>query len=139
MAIGRFPQIIYLLSSQIVFQGIRGVDWLLRDSFSKSQCPMNRCPPLHKSTLLVTFAAGTGTRAWIGVKVFCDDRNNLSQPRWWCGWATRDQLPNGTFLDSATMHAESMPIAATHNELITTPTNPRLVFHIDIGIIVHPM
>jgi hypothetical protein len=85
------------------------------------------------------FAAGTGTRVWLGVKVFCDSRNNPPTHRWWCGWATRDQGQNGVFLNSATLHPESMPIVTSHNTPLTTPTNPPLIFHIDVSFLIDPM
>jgi hypothetical protein len=82
------------------------------------------------------FAAGTGTRAWIGIKIFKDDRNTPPVHRWWCGWAARDFV-GGLFLNSATMHAESMPILATSNVPISTPT--AITFHIDVDLLLHPM
>jgi hypothetical protein len=96
-------------------------------------------PVLSQIDLGRYFAAGTGTRAWLGVEIFCDDRNNTPTHRWWCGWATRDRAQNGAFLNSATLHAESMPIVASHYTPLATPTNPPLIFHIDVGIVVHPM
>jgi hypothetical protein len=96
-------------------------------------------PVLTQIDLGRYFAAGTGTRAWLGVEIFYDDRNNPPTHRWWCGWATRDRAHNGAFLNSATLHAESMPIVATHNTPLATPTNPPLIFRIDVGILVHPM
>jgi hypothetical protein len=100
----------------------------------------NETMPILTQTDLGRYsAAGTGTRAWIGVKIFPDDRNNPPTHRWWCGWATRDQAQNGAFLNSATFHAESMPIVGTYNRPLTTPTNPPLVLHIDVDILVHPM
>jgi hypothetical protein len=96
-------------------------------------------PVLTQIDLGRYFAAGTGTRVWIGVKIFCDDRNNPPTHRWWCGWAARDQAQNGVFLNIATLHAESMPIVTSHNTPLATPTNPPLIFHIDVRLLVHPM
>lgn len=93
-------------------------------------------PRLTQIDLPRYFAAGTGTRAWIGIKIFKDDRNTPPVHRWWCGWATRDYL-NGQFLNSATMHRESMPILTNNNAPISTPTN--ITFHIDVDLLLHPM
>jgi hypothetical protein len=93
-------------------------------------------PRLTQIDLVRYFAPGTGTRAWIGIKNFKDDRNTPPVHRWWCGWATRD-FQGGVFLDSATMHVESMPILATNNVPISTPT--AITFHIDVDILLHPM
>ena len=96
-------------------------------------------PTLTQIDLGRYFAIGTGTRAWLGIEIFRDDRNNPQTHRWWCGWATRDRAQNGTFLNSATLNAESMPIVASHNASLARPTNPPLIFHIDVGILIHPM
>ena len=79
----------------------------------------NESMPRHTQTDLDRcFAAGTGTRAWIGIKIFKDDRNNPPRHRWWTGHAHRDFV-NGAFLDSATFHPESMPIVPNHNALLS--------------------
>jgi len=95
-------------------------------------------PRLTQRDLDRYFAAGTGTRLWVGIKIFEDDRNNPPSHRWWAGWATRDRAPNGAFLNSATLHAESMPIVQTHNQLLYLATNP-LIFHLDVAILLNPM
>jgi hypothetical protein len=55
-------------------------------------------PVLTQIDLGRYFAIGTGTQAWLGVNICCDGRNNHPSHRWWYGWATRDQGPNGVFL-----------------------------------------
>lgn len=96
-------------------------------------------PTLTGVDLQRYFAAGTGTRAWIGLKIFCDSRNNPPNHKWWSGWAHRDRAPNGAFLDSATLHPESMPIVATNNAPLANATNPPLTFNLDVAMIIHPM
>ena len=93
-------------------------------------------PRLTQIDLARDFAAGTGTRAWIGIKIFKDDRNTPPVHRWWCGWAARDFV-GGIFLNSATMHAESMPILSINNVPISTPT--AIAFHIDVNMLLYPM
>lgn len=93
-------------------------------------------PQLTQIDLARYFALGTGTRAWIGIKIFKDDRNTPPVHRWWCGWASRDFV-GGVFLNSATMHPESMPILATNNIPISIPT--AITFHIDVDLLLHPM
>jgi hypothetical protein len=85
------------------------------------------------------FAAGGGTRAWMGIKLFKDTRNPNPNPvhRWWVGWAKRDKNNAGAFLDSATLHTESFPVVASHNVPVSTPCN--IVFHIDTTILFEPM
>lgn len=71
-------------------------------------------PCLTQVDLARYFAPGTGAKAWVGVKVFKDNRNILAVHRWWACWAVRDQV-NGQFLDHATLNAESMPVVTTYN------------------------
>ena len=96
-------------------------------------------PRLTQIDLIRYFAAGTGTRAWVGIKIFKDHQNIPPVHRWWCGWATRDSI-NGQcqFLNSATMHAESMPILTINKYApISMPTN--IIFHIDVDLLLHPI
>ena len=93
-------------------------------------------PCLIQVDLARYFAPGTGTRAWVGIKVFGDNRNVPPVHRWWAGWATRDQV-NGQFLDQASLDAESMPIVPIHNIAISIPTN--IIFHIDVNLLISPM
>jgi len=51
----------------------------------------------------------------------------------------RGQAANGTFLNSATLHAESLPIVTTRNQPFSTPTNPPLIFDLDVAVLVYPM
>jgi hypothetical protein len=76
------------------------------------------------------FASGTGTRAWIGIKIW------KSSKQWWCGWASRSRGANNQFLDAPVMSDESMPIASTNNVSILRPTN--IVFHIDVATLLDP-
>lgn len=87
-------------------------------------------PQLADTDLARYFAPGTGTRAWVGIKIW------KSSKRWWCGWARRARAANNQFLDYAVMSNESMPIVTTHNVEIMRPTN--LVFHIDIATLLDP-
>ena len=96
-------------------------------------------PILTQVDLARYFAPGTGTRAWIGVKIFKDHRHNPPNHRWWCGWASRDRAANGTFLDSATINPESMPILHSHNSPLSTQPVPRLSFNIDVAPLIDPM
>ena len=95
-------------------------------------------PKLAEIDLERYFAPGAGTRGWVGVKIFRDDRNTPPNHRWWCGWASRDFDPNTTtFLNTATLNPESMPGLATNNAPLSTPTN--IVFHIDVDMLIHPI
>lgn len=96
-------------------------------------------PTLTQRDLDRYFAAGTGTRLWLAVKVFLDDRNNPPTHRWWAGWAARNRGPNGNFLNSATIHPESMAIVTNHNALLSAATNPPMIFHLDVAILLDPM
>ena len=90
-------------------------------------------PQLTITDLNRYFGPGTGTRCWIGLKIFKTTNGNH---RWWAGIAYRARAPNGTFLDAPDMSPESMPIVASHNTPITAPTN--IVFHIDVATLIDP-
>jgi hypothetical protein len=89
---------------------------------------------LVETDLAKYFAPGTGTRAWVGIKVFKSTSLN-GTPRWWTGWARRRMI-DGQFVDQPDLSQESMPRVNTHNIPITQPTN--CVFHIDIFTLLHP-
>ena len=90
-------------------------------------------PTLVETDLAKYFAPGTGTRAWIGIKVFKSSSANGTH-RWWAGWARR-KMVNGQFLDQPELSKESMP-RIMDNVPITQPTS--LVFHIDVFTLLHP-
>ena len=73
-------------------------------------------PQLTGTDLNKYFGPGTGTRCWIGVKIYKATNGNH---RWWAGIAYRACTPNGTFLDAPDMSPESMPSVASHNTPIT--------------------
>jgi hypothetical protein len=79
-------------------------------------------PILTQRDLERYFAAATGTRLWLGVEIFLDDRD-----------------PDGNFLNSAIIHPESMVIVANHNALLSVATNPPTIFHLDVTILPDPM
>jgi hypothetical protein len=89
-------------------------------------------PTLSERDLGRYFGPGTGTRWWIGIKIF---KNPNGVARWWTGHAQRTMI-NGAFLDVATLHHESMPVVQSHNIDISIPTN--LVFNIDVSTLIHP-
>jgi hypothetical protein len=91
-------------------------------------------PILADRDLARYFGPGTGTRSWIGIKVFKSD-NVGGVHRWWAGHATR-KLVQGVFLDEAEISQESMPRVARNNEPLTQVTNR--FFHIDVAILLHP-
>jgi hypothetical protein len=91
---------------------------------------------LTQVDLVRYFAPGTGTRAWMGIKVFKDKQNVPPIHRWSAGWAARDQA-NGQFLDRASLDAESMPIVPTNNIAVSILTN--IIFHIDVNLLLSPM
>lgn len=91
-------------------------------------------PTLVDKDLVKYFVPGTGTRAWIGIKVFKSSSPNGTH-RWWAGWAKR-RMVNGQFLNQPELSQESMPSVNTNNVPITQPTN--LVFHIDLFTLLHP-
>jgi hypothetical protein len=79
------------------------------------------------------FAPGTGTRVWIGVKVF-KSKAMVPMHCWWMGYAVRPRI-GGVFLDQGDMNIEGMPLA-NPNESIHQPTGR--VFHLDVGDIIYP-
>lgn len=89
-------------------------------------------PTLTERDLQRYFAAGTGTRWWVGLKIF---KNPTGTTRWWAGHAERT-VQNGNFIDTATLHVESMPVVQSHNLDISIPTN--LVFNIRVATLTHP-
>jgi hypothetical protein len=90
-------------------------------------------PHLTATDLNKYFGPGIGTRCWIGVKIFKATNGNH---RWWAGIAYRARTPNGTFLDAPDMSPESIPIVASHNTPITTPTN--IIFYVDVATLIDP-
>ena len=91
-------------------------------------------PTLVDVDLVNYFAPGTGTRAWIGIKIFKSSSPNGTH-RWWAGWARR-RMVNGQFVDQPDLSQESMPRVNTNNVPITQPTN--IVFHVDVFTLLHP-
>jgi hypothetical protein len=83
------------------------------------------------------FYAGTGTRAWVGIKLLKNNPvvNPTGVHRWWVGWAKRRMI-NGAFVDEGELQAESMPVVDTYNVELSLPTN--LIFHIDVGTLLWP-
>ena len=92
-------------------------------------------PTLTGTDLSRYFGLGTGTRAWIGIKIFKNSDPNGTH-RWWCGWAKR-MVVNGQFVDLAEMSNESWPIVPNYNVDLNLPTNT--VFHIDVALLVAPL
>jgi hypothetical protein len=92
-------------------------------------------PQLTQTDLNNYFAPGTGTRAWVGIKVWVHTTNN--HHTWWAGWATRAKDANGQWVDQALFMPGSMPILSTHNASIYDPV-PQLVFPIDVDELIHP-
>ena len=80
------------------------------------------------------FGPGTGTRCWIGIKVF-KAATPTGTSRWWAGYALRKRV-NGVFVNQPDMNAESMGIVASNNVSIHQPTN--IVFHIDVATLIDP-
>ena len=78
------------------------------------------------------FAAHTGTRWWIGMKVF---KNPGRTARWWAGHASRRQI-NGQFQNVTDINPESMPTVHTNNVDLNIPTE--LGFHINVSTLIHP-
>lgn len=67
------------------------------------------------------FQAGTGTRYWIGVKVFKNDPPGVK--RWWAGHALRDRDPQtNMFLDSYTFQTWSMRTDFHRKGISTSPS-----------------
>ena len=90
-------------------------------------------PTLTITDLRRYFGAGTGTRAWIGIKVLKNPTTGVH--RWWAGWARR-MMVNGVFVNQPDMSNESMPIVENYNCQINIPVN--IVFHIDIVTLISP-
>jgi len=91
-------------------------------------------PTFFETDLAKYFAPGTGTRAWVGIKIFKSSSLNGTH-RWWAGWARR-RMVNGQFVDQPDLSQESMPRINTNNVPITQRTNR--VFHIDVFTLLHP-
>lgn len=92
-------------------------------------------PTLTVTDLNRYFGPGTGTRAWIGIKIFKNTNPNGIH-RWWCGWARR-MIVNGQFVDRPDMSNESWPIVHNYHVDLSLPTNT--VFHIDVATLVAPL
>jgi hypothetical protein len=89
-------------------------------------------PTLTQTDLARYFAAGTGTRWWVGIEVFKDpDGTN----RWWAGHASR-RIVNGQFQNVADISPESMSTVQTNNVDLNIPTS--LWFHIQVSTLIHP-
>jgi hypothetical protein len=92
-------------------------------------------PPIIEFDTVGYFAAGTGTRTWIGVKIFIDE-SGAGQHRWYCAQMDRDfDVVNNRFLDSGTVQPGSF---ASENELVSTPI-PGQKFQIDVARLIHPI
>ena len=89
-------------------------------------------PTLTQTNLVRYFAAGTGTRWWVGIKVF---KNPGGTNRWWAGHASR-RIVNGQFQNVIDISPESMPIVQTNIVNLNIPTP--LVFHIHLATLIHP-
>ena len=92
-------------------------------------------PRLTQTDLNNYFAPGTGTRAWVGIKIWVHTTSN--HHTWWAGWATRAKDANGQWLDQPLMMPQSMPLRPTHNASIYLSV-PQLVFPIDVDELIHP-
>jgi len=83
------------------------------------------------------FQGGTGTRYWIGVKVFKNDPPG--KVRWWAGHALRDRDPqSNAFLNSATLQPGSMSTTLTRNADISIAV-PGLQFSVDLATLLDPL
>jgi hypothetical protein len=91
-------------------------------------------PALVGRDLQRYFGPGTGTRSWVGFKIFKSARIG-GVHRWWAGHATRRFL-QGVFLDEAELSEESMAQVAKNDQAITEPTDK--IFHIDVATLIHP-
>jgi hypothetical protein len=91
-------------------------------------------PTLTNTDLMKYFGPGTGTRCWIGIKVF-KANTPTGTTRWRAGYAMR-KCVNGVFVDEPDMSTESMPIVATNNIPVTQVTDK--TFHLDIDTIIDP-
>lgn len=91
-------------------------------------------PTFTITDLTKYFAPGTGTRCWVGFKVF-KANTPTGTTRWWAGYAMRKRV-NGILVDEPDMSAESMPIVATNNVPVTQVTNT--TFHLDVDAIIEP-
>ncbi len=89
-------------------------------------------PTLTQTDLARYFVAGTGTRWWVGIKVF---KNPGGTNRWWAGHASR-RFTHGQFQNAADFSPESMPIVQSYNIDLNAPT--QLVFHITVATLIHP-
>ena len=89
-------------------------------------------PTLTEIDLQRYFSAGTGTRWWVGIRIF-KDVDGVT--RWWVGHAYR-RFVNGRFIDRAELHQESMPNVTSHNVDISIHTN--LLFRISVQTLMHP-
>jgi hypothetical protein len=89
-------------------------------------------PTLTQTDLSRYFGPGTGTRCWVGIKVF---KNPGGINRWWAGHASR-RMVNGQFQNIADLNPESMPVVQTHNIDLNLPTP--LIFHIQVSTLLHP-
>jgi hypothetical protein len=91
-------------------------------------------PTLTNNDLGRYFGPGTGTRVWLGVKIFKKSAPHLPH-RWWFGMAVRDQV-NAVFQNSCTMSANSLPIVNSYNQLLSQPV--MTIFQIDVNILFYP-
>lgn len=92
-------------------------------------------PRLIQNDLSNYFAPGTGTRAWVGIRIWVHANNN--NHTWWAGWATRAKSPNGQLLDQPLLMPQSMSIVNSNNASIYQPV-PQLVFAIDVDELIAP-
>jgi hypothetical protein len=91
-------------------------------------------PMLTNIDLIKYFGPGTGTRCWIGLKLF-KANTPTGTTRWWAGYAMRKRV-NGVFVDEPDISVESMPIVATNNVPVTQLTN--ITFHVNVDTIIDP-
>ena len=90
-------------------------------------------PILAETDLRSYFDVGTGTRHWVGIKVW---KSRTGGPtRWWAGHASREMI-NGVFQNRAIIDPQSFPIVQTHNVEINIPTN--IIFNINVRRLLHP-
>jgi hypothetical protein len=98
-------------------------------------CSNESIPILTTADLNAYFGPGTGTRVWLGLKVFKKSKPHLPHC-WWFGMAVRDQI-NGVFQNSGTMSANSLPIVTTNNRLLSLPVH-NTILRIDVNLLFQP-
>jgi hypothetical protein len=82
------------------------------------------------------FRPGTGTRAWIAIKVYKNDfaQNLNGVHRWWAGWVRRRRI-NGHFVDEGELSHES---TGSYGDKLDINLPTAVVFHVDVATLVWP-